>query len=161
MKSILVPVDLSDTTEATVRAALDIVPAEGGRLYLVHVVAVRRMFTASEVDIGMSREDAARELRNEHRQLQTLQERLAGEGINAIALLLNGDPVQKILERAHRLHADLIVMGSHGHGAFYHLLLGSTSEGVLRKSPCPVMLVPCRESQPQIGQAWSLPASDC
>ena len=145
MKRILVPVDLSDTTEPTVKAAMDMVHAADDKLYLVHIAAVRRMFAGSEVDLGMSRYDAARELRQDHCQLQTLQKRMTGEGIDAIALLLNGDPVRKILEQAHRLHADLIVIGSHGHGALYHLLLGSTSEGVLRKSPCPVLVVPCRK----------------
>jgi nucleotide-binding universal stress UspA family protein len=33
-------------------------------------------------------------------------------------------------------------MGSHGHNAFYDLLVGTTTHGVLRKATCPVVIVP-------------------
>jgi nucleotide-binding universal stress UspA family protein len=33
-------------------------------------------------------------------------------------------------------------MGSHGHGAFYDLLVGSTTQGVLKRATCPVVIVP-------------------
>jgi len=51
-----------------------------------------------------------------------------------------GDPVTEILARARG--ASFVVMGSHGHGAMYDLLVGSTAQGVLRKAPCPVLIVP-------------------
>ncbi|MBW2274656.1 MAG: universal stress protein, partial [Deltaproteobacteria bacterium] len=49
-----------------------------------------------------------------------------------------------ILAEAKRLAADMIVMGSHGHGALYRALLGSVSEGVLHKATCPLTIVPGR-----------------
>jgi len=53
-----------------------------------------------------------------------------------------GAPAPLILEQAEKENADYIVMGSHGPTAFYDLLVGSTTHQVLRKSPCPVMIVP-------------------
>ena len=55
---------------------------------------------------------------------------------------LTGAPVPLILEQAKALAADYIVMGSHGHTAFYDLLVGTTTHGVLKKAPCPVLVVP-------------------
>jgi nucleotide-binding universal stress UspA family protein len=55
-----------------------------------------------------------------------------------------GHPAAAILDRAARLPADLVVMGTHGAGGFERLLLGSTAEKVLRKSPAPVLTVPPR-----------------
>lgn len=48
----------------------------------------------------------------------------------------------EILVQANLLHADLVVMGTHGRSGFERLFLGSTAEKVLRKARCPVMTVP-------------------
>jgi nucleotide-binding universal stress UspA family protein len=53
-----------------------------------------------------------------------------------------GLPAREILRRAGTLPADLIVMGTHGAGGFEHLMLGSVTEKVLRRAPCPVLTVP-------------------
>jgi len=57
----------------------------------------------------------------------------------AKALLMDGDPASVVIQAADRSDVDLIVTGSHsGHG-LDRLLLGSTAEAIVRKSPCPVM----------------------
>ena len=53
-----------------------------------------------------------------------------------------GDPSEAILQTARRLKAGLIVMGTHGLGGFRKLLLGSTTEQVLRRTEWPVLAVP-------------------
>ena len=50
-----------------------------------------------------------------------------------------------ILAEATKLDADMIVIGTHGHGAMYRLLVGSVSEGVLHKSKCPILVIPTHE----------------
>jgi nucleotide-binding universal stress UspA family protein len=57
------------------------------------------------------------------------------------------DVHREILEQAKQLPADLLVIGSHGRSGFERLLLGSVTEKVIRKAPCPVMVVP-----PQAGE---------
>lgn len=52
--------------------------------------------------------------------------------------------MERLLAEQGRLAADAIVLGSHGHGALYDLLVGSVAEGVLRRAPCPVVVVPSR-----------------
>jgi nucleotide-binding universal stress UspA family protein len=53
---------------------------------------------------------------------------------------------EEILNQADELNADLIVMGTHGHGAMYNLLVGSVTKGVLKRSTRPVLLVPAPKS---------------
>ncbi len=53
----------------------------------------------------------------------------------------------EILEAARICEADYIVMGSHGHNAFYDLLVGTTTHGVMRKAPCPVVIVPTAKNK--------------
>jgi nucleotide-binding universal stress UspA family protein len=58
---------------------------------------------------------------------------------------VSGPTVQTILEQAEKLDADVIVMGSHGRGKLFDLVVGSVSAGVIRKSPVPVLVVPARK----------------
>jgi nucleotide-binding universal stress UspA family protein len=52
-----------------------------------------------------------------------------------------GDPTEAIIDYAESHNADLIVMGTSGRGKLDKLIFGSTSEGVVRKAPCPVLLI--------------------
>ena len=50
--------------------------------------------------------------------------------------------MEEVLQTATEIAADLIVMGSHGHGSVYNLLVGSVTEGILKAGQRPVLLVP-------------------
>ena len=64
-------------------------------------------------------------------------------GIECDVLASDGNsPAARIVEYARSLPADLIVLGTHGRGGFERLLLGSVTEKVLRRAPCPVITVP-------------------
>jgi nucleotide-binding universal stress UspA family protein len=75
-------------------------------------------------------------------KLAEWQREIAHAGITAELHEPTGDVAEEILHRAEALNADLIVMGTHGHGAMYKLLVGSVTEGVLKRSKRPVLLVP-------------------
>lgn len=142
MRCILVPIDLSSVTERVVEHATELARAFSSKLCLLHVAAPDPAFVGWDPGPDVVRHQRATDLRDEHRQVQDLAERLRTGGIDAQALLIQGPTVEAILERAEKLEADLIVVGSHGHGALYRALLGSISEGVVRKSKCPVLIVP-------------------
>jgi nucleotide-binding universal stress UspA family protein len=65
-------------------------------------------------------------------------------GMHAIAELRDGHPATETVRMAQELHADLIVMGTHGRAGFQRWVLGSVAETVLRRAPCPVLTVPPR-----------------
>jgi len=52
-----------------------------------------------------------------------------------------GRPFAEIIAYAREHEIDMIVMGTHGRGAIAHMLLGSTTEKVVRKAPCAVLTV--------------------
>jgi nucleotide-binding universal stress UspA family protein len=54
------------------------------------------------------------------------------------------DVSDAIVEQAHRLPADLVVLGTHGRSGFSRLALGSITEKVIRIAPCAVLTVPPR-----------------
>ena len=56
-----------------------------------------------------------------------------------------GLPADEIIAAVAELGAERLVMGSHGHGALYHLFTGSVVTGVLKRTGCPVLVVPLRD----------------
>lgn len=56
-------------------------------------------------------------------------------------LIVEGNVPESILKEARRVPGSLVVLGTHGHGGFENLVLGSVTEKVLRKAPCPVLTV--------------------
>jgi nucleotide-binding universal stress UspA family protein len=93
-------------------------------------------------EIKTFRNAEAIRLRERHARLQREAKEIRKQGLNVTALQLSGPMVETILQEAAKLPADLIIVGSHGHGMMRNLLLGSISEGILRHSQCPVLVVP-------------------
>lgn len=58
--------------------------------------------------------------------------------VSITAAAVHGSPAEKLIEASSR--ADLLVVGSRGHGGFAGLLLGSVSEQVVRHAACPVLV---------------------
>lgn len=148
MKTILVPVDFSDVTAKVAAAAGRLAQAFKSRVILFHCVQPEPAFVGFEVGPDVVRQAVARDFKEEHQKLVTLGESMQNVEFEVTALQFQGPTVDKILEEAARVHADLIVMGSHGHGALYNLIVGSVTGGVLKKAPCPVLVVPSRSMQP-------------
>jgi nucleotide-binding universal stress UspA family protein len=62
-------------------------------------------------------------------------------GLDPVLELVEGPVALEILARADEIAADLIVMGTHGRSGFERLALGSITEKVMRRAPCPVLAV--------------------
>jgi nucleotide-binding universal stress UspA family protein len=74
-------------------------------------------------------------------QLADLKQRALRRGIQAGTRIATGIPSEQILEAAQGENADLVVLGTRGKTGLAHVLLGSTAERVIRRSPCPVLAV--------------------
>jgi nucleotide-binding universal stress UspA family protein len=146
VKKLLAALDFSEVSEKVLEQAAALAEAFAAELTLVHVAAPDPDFVGYEAGPDTVREARAHELRGEHRQLQEMADGLRARGLDAKALLIQGPTIEKILEETKQLGADVIVIGSHGHGALHRALLGSVSEGVVRGAGCPVHVVPARAS---------------
>jgi nucleotide-binding universal stress UspA family protein len=147
MKTILTPVDFSEVSDDVVNAAVRLARANNARIVLLTVVqppVFTAEYTAVMENIVEIQAIGERAAANHLKRVQT---RLEKENIVAESVQFSGSPVVHIVEQAEKFDADYIVMGSHGHTAFYDLLVGSTTHGVLNRAHCPVVIVPPKERQ--------------
>lgn len=144
MKTILVPVDLSAVTGRICRIACDLAETVKGRVVLLHVVQPPPviMSDAYAFDAGQMASLLATAEKVSARKLAQFGHACEKRVGQVETIQRTGQPVSVIVDRANALKADYIVLGSHGHGAVYDLLMGSTTQGVLRKARCPVLVVP-------------------
>lgn len=142
MKTFLVPVDFSAVMENVIATAVSLARALQGTITLLHVVqppvvtgdfALPVEAVQDAINAG---EKAAREKLSEYSRL------LREGGLEAEARVVHGASVVMINEEAKRVKADFIIMGSHGHGKLYDLLVGSTASGVLKGAKCGVIILP-------------------
>ena len=139
---ILACVDLSDATEIIMEKTETLAKRLSAKVWLLHNALPEPGTLEFKVDPIAAREELAKRFHDEHRQVQGLARRLRDEGIEAKALLFHGSTVDTILTEAADLDVDMIIIGSHGRGMMFQLLLGSVSEGVLHKSRHPVLVIP-------------------
>jgi len=141
---ILCPLDFSEfSRHALVRAAA-IARTHGAAITALHVVPMQLPFAPVPLDIGGSLP-----LRMTPDELARARQALAefARLDPATAVPIDCEVVEapsihgEIVEQAARLHADLIVMGTHGRGGFQRLFLGSVAEKVLRQAVAPVLTV--------------------
>ena len=139
---LLVCVDLSDSTEIIVKKIEELAKSTSAKVWLLHNALPEPDVVEFKVDPLAARESLAKKFHVEHRQIQELANQMRKAGVDTTALLVHGPTVETILQEASDLEVDMIVVGSHGRGAMFQLLVGSVSEGVLHKSRFPVLLVP-------------------
>lgn len=144
--NILVAVDLSPASEKIVDAARDVAKLSDSSVFVLHVAEPEPDFVGYDVGPEVVRKQVAEELHREHQAVQELAKYLRDDGVDAKAMLIRGPTVDTTLKEAEKLKADLIVIGTHGHGAVYDVLVGSYSAGIIRHSKLPLLVVPCREA---------------
>jgi nucleotide-binding universal stress UspA family protein len=138
IRTILVPIDFSATAHSALDYAAMLAHRFGANIHLVHVCEVPSMMTidayaVASLDWNRKLGEAA------ERDLAAAASRLKDARVTTEVLF--GTPAKCIVTAAGTNQADLIVMGTHGHGAVMHLLMGNVAERVVRTAPCPVLTV--------------------
>lgn len=142
VSKILVPLDFSEHSERALAYAFDLARALGATVHLVHVYPVTAYaappLLPGPVVVGQFRDES-------QRVFDEMLARVKREySPDITGSLKEGVPHVEILRCASDIHADMIVMGTHGHTGFEHLLLGSVAERVVRGATVPVLTVPMK-----------------
>ena len=140
IERILCPVDFSEFSAPAVRHSVRLARWFSARVEVLHVVP-RSPFGLAGGGVPEALETVRAIRETAERELAELVEPLLGEGVPIETRLLEGEAWRVIVDEAESTCPDLLILGTHGRGGFEHLLLGSVTEKVLRRAPCPVLTV--------------------
>ena len=145
VRSILVAVDFSESTDRILTAATNLAKAVGSaRVTLVNVAPRDPDLFGHQLTRKVITEPVPDDVRERYDNLMACAKRLEDAEVAVSPLLVRGDRVRALLREAESEAADMIVIGSHGRGALYKRLVGSVSEGVMREAKCPVLIIPTK-----------------
>jgi len=140
IKRILVPLDFSANSTRALDYAYGLALKFDAAIHLIHVCDVPSITTGSADAYAIAYTDWSQRLGEEaERSLTTIKSGLRGVAVTTEVLF--GSPAPAIIDAADANTADLIVMGTHGHGALMHVMMGNVAERVVRMAPCPVLTV--------------------
>ncbi len=146
-KKVLFCTDFSENSDYAFDFAYGIAKRDEGLLYILHVLPKNpnQAFTESLV----SREDLEKvqnaieeDLDNKYKEHYV--EKIKN-GTKFEIVTISGREDNEILKFAKEEHVDILVMGTHGRTGIEHVFFGSVAEKVLRHSPFPVFIIPCKK----------------
>ncbi len=139
LRSIVVPVDFSTPAAAAAARAGQLAKQTGARLHVLHAARfplpdLSHEFAVPPLAWETLRAAAAKEVGRVASKLRAL-------GVEVDEEVSDREPMNAIHRAAEDCDADLVVMGTHGHGGVRRYILGSVAESVIRTSRCPVLAV--------------------
>jgi nucleotide-binding universal stress UspA family protein len=134
-KSILLATDGSKYSAAAVARAIDFAASYGGSLKALQVIDVPAEFYAE------TRTPIDEMIQKAKVNVQRIRQDAATAGVNAEAMVREGDSAEVIIKLAAEEEIQTVVIGSHGRTGLRRLLMGSVAEKVVGNAPCPVLVV--------------------
>ena len=145
MNNILVPTDFSDYSSLALEYGLSFARDYKARLILLHVIE-DPFYPSNGATFGFNVEEFFRRMEEEasKRMLELVPSDIEKE-VEVERVTIRGTPFLEIIRAAREKQVDMIVLATHGRTGLAHVLMGSVTEKVVRKAPCPVLVV--RSSQ--------------
>jgi universal stress protein A len=139
IRSILVPMDFSDCAKKALQYAIPLAQEHAAAITLLYVVAPP---TYAGSEFGQAAYDLGADMRAAgEKELAKIKSEEVHDRVPTKTLIRSGSPAHEIIETAKELSADLIVISTHGRTGLAHVFLGSVAEHVVRRAPCPVLVV--------------------
>ena len=142
LKRILCPVDFSDFSASAYEYALTLAEYYEAHVVALHTVELSKYPFADYVGATGNLVDLLRELREGGKaKLLEFVNKHSRNGVEPQPVVDQGNSSDLILSYAQQHNIELIVMGTHGRRGFDRMVLGSTTDRVIRRASCPVLVV--------------------
>lgn len=141
VKKILAPTDFSELSKLGIRYAFDMARNTSAEVIVYHSIDVGEEWRGIRAERTIYHD-----MLEEHRRLldkfiaDSFPERV--DLVEARLLVEFGSSFKNIVDLAEKENVDLIVMSTHGRTGLDHIILGSVTEKVVARAPCPVLVVP-------------------
>ncbi len=145
--SILIPVDFSKYSAAALKLGLELAPKVARRLIVLHVgvdptdMPGFKQSGKAEQKVTRKVEDTSQDRFEAFLDEHDVKKALKDTPVKLEKILVQGRPLQAILDCIKKEKPSLVIMGSRGHTRSPHVLIGSKAERVMQLSPAPVMVV--------------------
>jgi nucleotide-binding universal stress UspA family protein len=138
IEKILFPTDFSERAQHALMYALSLATEYKARLIILHVVPrlnlPPEMETMAEPIYDAMEKDAKAKI------IKLIPKRFM-EKIKVENVIVRGIPFLEIINEAKKRKVDLITIATYGRTGLQHAILGSVTEKVVKKAPCPVLIV--------------------
>ncbi len=142
LNNILVAIDFSEATHDIVATAIMLHDTHSAKFWVVHADDSAPYLSSPENGDLPAPETVDMQSNDADVAMAKIREQLSRAEMAAEFVRLEGPAVDGILEKAREIDADLIVIGAQRHGRFYRMFFGDTGDELMRRSPCPVLVVP-------------------
>jgi universal stress protein A len=146
-KKVLFCTDFSKISDCAFDYAFGIAKRDEGMLYIFHVIPstpqsyhLERHLTKKQLDAITTNLAEDRKRMFAEKYLNFIKDKTKVKIVTE-----TGDEAEKILEFVQKEKIDIIVIGTHGRTGIEHVFLGSVAEKVVRSSPIPVFVIPCKD----------------
>ena len=141
IKKILCPTDFSEPSLKGLEVGVDLATLFKAKLDVIYVLPILPA-TAKDANLQFAIPEYERMIHiDAEQQLQAVVSQRVSKNLKTRTLIGHGNPAHEIVRLAQEEKADLIVIATHGHTGFHHLVVGSVAEKVIRLAPCPVLAV--------------------
>jgi nucleotide-binding universal stress UspA family protein len=144
---VLCPIDYSEQSGRVLRHAAALAASYGAELHVLHVLGPRLAPDVGLLGVFVPVFLADGEADPE-RTLRTFVDTRRLPVAATCVVRTGATPYRDIAAYADQMHADLIVLGTHGYTGVDHVVLGSTAERLVHHAPCPVLVVPRDADEP-------------
>ena len=150
-KKVLFCTDFSENSDYAFEFAYGIAKRDEGLLYILHVIPRnphQEMITGYVSDdiLRNIQKDLEQELGDNYKEHYTKK---IEDAVEFEVVTKSGREDEEIIEFAKKEKIDIIVMGTHGKTGIEHVFFGSVAEKVLRCSPFPLFVIPCKKKLEQ------------
>ena len=146
-KKVLFCTDFSENSDYAFEFAYGIARRDEGLLYILHVIPRNlhqetiRGYVSKDI-LRNIQKDLEQELDDNYKERYTKK---IEDAVRFEVVTKSGREDEEIIEFAKKEKVDIIVMGTHGKTGIEHVFFGSVAEKVLRRSPFPLFVIPCKK----------------